>query len=100
MAGDFNAHRPSWDRFAREDERGEKVEEWLTERALVTLKYGSATRYSRAEGGARCSAPDLTVVRSEVMDQFSWTPLHKLQSDHLPLKIVWNRQYIAEKMKS
>ena len=97
--GDFNAHHPTWDPYVEEDSRGTRIEEWMCDEGLITLNDGSGTRYSRKEGEATCSAPDLTVIRMDMVEHFSWSVLHDLQSDHLPIKISWRKTFKVEKGK-
>ena len=97
--GDFNAHHPTWDPYVEEDSRGTRIEEWMCDEGLITLNDGSGTRYSRKEGEAKCSAPDLTVIRMDMVEHFSWSVLHDLQSDHLPIKISWRKTFKVEKGK-
>ena len=95
--GDFNAHHPTWDPYVEEDSRGTRIEEWMCDEGLITLNNGSGTRYSRKEGEATCSAPDLTVIRMDMVEDFSWSVLHDLQSDHLPIKTSWRETFKVEK---
>ena len=95
--GDFNAHHPMWDTMVPPDVRGEAIDSLLNDRGLITINDGRPTRYSRAEGGEGCSSPDLTVVKGENYGQFTWEPLHELQSDHLPIKITWSRTIVVER---
>uniref|UniRef100_A0A1I8J844 PWWP domain-containing protein n=2 Tax=Macrostomum lignano TaxID=282301 RepID=A0A1I8J844_9PLAT len=83
VGGDFNAHDEAWDGEVEEDARGSTLTEWADDRNLVCLNDGSATRVSKGTGIR--STPDVTFCHNTQEQQWSWSTLQKLSSDHLPI---------------
>ena len=55
----------------------------MCDEGMMTLNDGTGTICSRKEGEAICSVPDFTVIRMDVVEDFSLSVLHDLQSDLL-----------------
>jgi hypothetical protein len=95
IAGDVNAHSPTWDdaleresnRRGLEVKRGEMIDEWSLEKNMMTLNDGTATHTNRRTG--KESAPDITAVHAQQADRYEWKVLEKLGgSDHKPILIT------------
>ena len=92
--GDFNAHNALWDYFQPEDERGDRLLDWILEHSLSVLNDGSPTRTNRAGGsdstGGR-STPDLTLCGTTWCSRTTWQTLAPIgSSDHVPIETVIN----------
>jgi hypothetical protein len=95
IAGDVNAHSPTWDdalelesnRRGLEVKRGEMIDEWSLDKNMIVLNDGSPTHTNRRTG--KESAPDITVVHAQQADRYEWKVLEKLGgSDHKPILIT------------
>ena len=51
ICGDLNAHAVLWDRVQPEDERGERVEDWMMVHEFGVANDGAVTRVNRGTGG-------------------------------------------------
>ena len=97
ICGDFNAHHVSWDEYAQGMPRGAELYNWVEENEMAVLNDGKPTRSARFQQGCGPSAPDITIVNSEVADRFSWQQLNELSSDHSPILIKWNQLIKTER---
>ena len=87
VAGDFNASHRWWDPGAKPSE-GEHLANAILDSNLVILNDGSITRIGYT--GQRNSAIDLTVASASLCSDASWnTGTDNLQSDHLPIHVVF-----------
>ena len=91
IAGDFNGHHTQWDSYQNEDQRGKKIEQFMSSNDIVccnnkeshTRKNPSNTRCTRTEGK---SSPDITLVSNSLEGSTKWRTHHdQLGSDHLPI---------------
>ena len=85
--GDFNGHSPMWNGVQPEDERGDAMVDWVTDKHLSILNDGSATRVNRETDDG--STPDVTLCGSEWNGKVSWSVGEPIgSSDHLPIDIT------------
>jgi hypothetical protein len=87
IAGDFNAHSPSWG-YKDYNTRGRDIEEICNTTNMI-LKQNSEsepTLLHRASGTT--SRPDLTMVSADISDRCKCTVLEDIGSDHKPILIT------------
>ena len=90
ILGDFNAHNAAWYSATNDDRaaaRGVAIVNALDPSPMVLLNGDHPTRVP-TDGPP--SSPDLTFVSAHVALGSSWTPLTRLNSDHLPIAISLN----------
>ncbi|KAF2344021.1 Endonuclease/exonuclease/phosphatase, partial [Trinorchestia longiramus] len=83
----FNAHNPAWFSSTNDDRaaaRGINIISAIDSSPLFLLNQDSPTRLP-SDGNP--SSPDLTIVSPHLALETSWTPLTRLNSDHLPIAI-------------
>jgi len=90
IAGDFNAHSILWDETQPQDERGEKLVEWMVDNSMELLNQDCApTRTNIAT--ANESAPDVAFCGSLWKGKTSWNVSEPIgSSDHLPIVMAVN----------
>ncbi|KAL8607375.1 hypothetical protein ACOMHN_024400 [Nucella lapillus] len=87
VVGDFNVHDPLWD-HGQITERDSQVRHMVEESDLVLLNDGAPTRLPD-RAGHRMTAPDLSLVSSDLAgDGDWWVGGDPLSSDHLPVTIT------------
>jgi len=64
ICGYLNAHHVAWDVYAQATTRGAMLHDWMEDNAKSSLNDGAPTR------SARFSTPDITIVRSGLVDIF------------------------------
>jgi ribonuclease HI len=85
--GDFNAHSVMWDSSLDPDERGDWIEDWLTDAHLFCISDPhQPTRIPRS--GGKHSSPDTTLVGSFLLNTATWRVGPLLGSDHFPQLIT------------
>ena len=84
LAGDYNAHHVSWGSEFN-DKRGRIVSEFATMKNLLILNNTEPT-YLHTNG--KFSHIDLTLISSQLSQQFKWNTYHDLMdSNHYPIVI-------------
>ena len=86
MAGDVNAHHPSWDPFKDSTATGRLLDEWASDAGMVVLNNGLATRWDLTT--ASPSAPDVSWVGAGEADRCRWSVLEDIGTDHMPVLTV------------
>jgi hypothetical protein len=83
ISGDFNAHSVLWDSSVDADERGDWIEDWLSDANLFCISDPfRPTRIPRS--GGKHSSPDTTLVGSFLLNTVTWRTGPLLGSDHYP----------------
>lgn len=96
ILGDMNAHHNSWDTYVPENTRGYDFVDQVDISNFGFLNDSSPTRST-----SQCiSAPDLTLVSSELLHCTDWSVDPSLGSDHLPILVSVSRHLNIEKDKS
>ena len=62
ILGNLNGHSQMWDFLQLQDQRGNKILDWVLDNDLHTLNDGSATRTSRINGND--STPDISLCQN------------------------------------
>ncbi|KAG6461494.1 hypothetical protein O3G_MSEX012673 [Manduca sexta] len=87
VLGDFNGHHSNWS--TKTDSRGSLIFDSLIYHNFVTLNDGRPTRVRLVNGVLQQSAPDVTMVSSDISWRFNWQVTNEcLNSDHLIIKIT------------
>ena len=82
LATDANAHHPAWG-SPGSDQRGDFLQQWLTDSGLVLLNQGEPTFLSSR---GTYSHLDLTITTPDIAPLFTWSPLpDPHSSDHFPV---------------
>jgi len=89
--GYLNVHHVVWDVYAQAITRGAMLLDWMEDNAKSSLSDGAPTRSARFNQGSGFSTPDITIVRSGIVDRFRWETLQELGSDYLPILVRWNQ---------
>ena len=98
ICGDLNAHDDLWDVRVNPNNRGRDLIDALIDGNGTILNDGSATRQDPATGNT--STPDVTIVHTNEIEQYSWEALDILASDHKPILITIDRgTELAERKK-
>ena len=86
LAGDTNAHSPSWG-YDDTNESGKYIEELNNSTNLILLQDNDSkpTLFHRPSGASK--KPDHTLISADIRDQCHWEILEDLGSDHLPILI-------------
>jgi hypothetical protein len=85
LAGDFNAHHPTWGSTPT-NEKGKIIEDIILHEDIVILNTGDPTHFSTQHGSF--SAIDLSFSTPENATTYTWEPLDDLHdSDHYPIRI-------------
>ena len=83
--GDFNSHHTLWGCLNTND-KGRKIEEFITNHDLVMLNNKSSTYLPPATGSY--SSIDLTICSPEIFPDFNWKVVDDLYgSDHFPIQV-------------
>ena len=89
--GDLNGHSQMWYPIQPQDQRGDKILDWILDNDLHMLNNGSATRASRITGNG--STPDISLGVSHWSAKSSWRLVEPIgNSDHLPIIIELNHK--------
>ena len=89
--GDLNGHSQMWDPIQHQDQRGDKILDWILNNDFHILNNGSATRTSRIAGND--STPDISLCGSNWSELSSWRLAEPIgNSDHLPIIIKLNHK--------
>lgn len=92
IIGDFNGHHPNWSN--KTDSRGIQIFEALIDHNFVTLNDGRITRFKLVNNALQQSAPDVTMISSDIALKFNWTVTNEcLGSDHLMIKLTTSIDY-------
>ena len=86
LAGDTNAHSPSWG-YDDTNESGKYIEELNNSTNLILLQDNDSkpTLFHRPSGTSK--KPDHTLISADIRDQCHWEILEDIGSDHLPILI-------------
>ena len=85
LMGDFNSHHTLWGCLNTND-KGRKIEEFITNHDLVMLNNKSSTCLHPATGSY--SSIDLTICSPEIFPDFNWKVVDDLHgSDHFPIQV-------------
>ena len=87
ICSDINAHG-AWDASKDSDEYGTQLEDWMTDKGLLTLNSGAPTRF---DSHGRGSSPDVTIVPTNMSQDMSWEVLGTIGSDHAPIAVTLGR---------
>ncbi len=90
IAGDFNAHSIVWDETQPQDERGDKLVDWIMDNSMNLLNQDCApTRMNIAT--ANESSPDIAFCGSLWKGKTTWNVSEAIgSSDHLPTVMTVN----------
>ena len=104
ILGDLNAHSAIWDnaviqRPALQKERGDMIEQWLTETEMVCLNDGRPTRNAR-QADHLDTAPDLSIVHASLIEKFTWETIDATGSDHKPILITYKDGFEITKVNN
>ena len=84
--GDFNSHHTLWGCLNTND-KGRKIEEFMTNHDLVMLNNKSSTYLHPVTGSY--SSIDLTICSPEIFPDFNWKVVDDLHgSDHFPIQVL------------
>ena len=83
IAGDFNAHDPSWLFTQQEDNRGTLLLNQLEN--LATLNNPDLPTRKPFSSGTQPTSPDITFCSPDLALISEWTTTSELSSDHLPI---------------
>lgn len=87
ILGDFNAHSLAWHSSTRghgAETRGNIIAEEINSSDLALLNEPVAT-YVPSNGNT--SSPDISIISAHLLLSSTWSPLNRLNSDHLPISI-------------
>ncbi|KAA0184157.1 hypothetical protein HAZT_HAZT008960 [Hyalella azteca] len=87
IMGDFKAHNPAWYSTTQDDReaaRGTALINQIDSSQYILLNQDTPTRLL-SQGAP--SSPDLTLISPHLALDAVWTPLARLNSDHLPISI-------------
>ena len=85
LMGDFNSHHTLWGCLNTND-KGRKIEKFITNHDLVMLNNKSSTYLHPATGSY--SSIDLTICSPEIFPDFNWKVVDDLHgSDHFPIQV-------------
>ena len=85
LMGDFNSHHILWGCLNTND-KGRKIEEFITNHDLVMLNNKSSTYLHPATGSY--SSIDLTICSPEIFPDVNWKVVDDLHgSDHFPIQV-------------
>ena len=91
ILGDLNGHSQMWDPIQTQDQRGDKILDWILDNDLHIFNDGSATRNSRITGND--STPDISLSGSNWSAKTFWRLAEPIgNSDHLPILIEINHK--------
>ena len=76
-----NAHSTLW---YTDDHRGQLIADVISNSDHITLNTNTPTRVPNTTL-QQTSSPDITTVSNTLYNRTSWTTLHALSSDHLPI---------------
>lgn len=98
ILGDYNGHHSSWS--TKTDQRGTHIFDSLIDHSFVTLNDGRPTRIKLINGILQKSAPDLSIVSSDLCLMFEWSVTNEsLGSDHMIIKLKTSDSYIPRIVK-
>ncbi|KAA0192383.1 hypothetical protein HAZT_HAZT002411 [Hyalella azteca] len=87
IMGDFNAHNPAWFSATQDDRaaaRGATLINQIDSGQFILPNQDTPTRLP-SQGAP--SSPDVTLISPHLALDAVWTPLARLNSDHLPISI-------------
>ena len=91
LLGNLNGHSQMWDLLQPQDQRGDKILDWILDNDLHILNDGSATRTSQITGND--STPDISLCGSNWSVKTSWRLAEPIgNSNHLPIIIELNHK--------
>jgi len=95
LLGDFNSRNTSWG-CTHTDHRGQIIEEFLEDEALILLNNNDPTRHNVSNGNF--SAIDLTITNTNSSTLFDWQVLTAYSdSDHWPIGIQYHNHINSKK---
>lgn len=95
LLGDFNSRNTAWG-CAHTDHRGQLIEEFLEDEALILLNNNEPTRHNVSNGNF--SAIDLSITNTNSSTLFDWQVLTAYSdSDHWPIGIQYHNHVNPKK---
>ncbi|KAF0709694.1 putative RNA-directed DNA polymerase [Aphis craccivora] len=95
LLGDFNSRNTAWG-CAHTDHRGQLIEEFLEDEALILLNNNEPTRHNVSNGNL--SAIDLSITNTNSSTLFDWQVLTAYSdSDHWPIGIQYHNHVNPKK---
>lgn len=86
IIGDFNGHHSNWS--TKTDQRGIQIFDSTIEHGYYVLNNGDPTRLKLVNGVLQKTAPDISIVSSDISLFFDWRVTNEsLGSDHLIVKL-------------
>jgi hypothetical protein len=96
VVGDFNAHHELWLTEATNDSRGNLLVDTISGLNFGIINNDQPTRVTNLAS----TAPDISIVSSNLIPTVSWKIENKLSSDHLPILIGLTADYDFKKTNS
>ncbi len=93
VIGYVNAHHRSWYTDGNEDSRGKLIIETIEGTNIGYINEDLPTRVANGSS----TAPDLGLATSDIMPSIDWSTETKLSSDHLPIILTINGEFIRHK---
>ena len=87
VLGDFNAHRPAWDRLIPPGPLGGDLFRWIASSGLGILGDPASPALLRHSAGSR-SSPGVSLAPASLAPHCGWRALPGLGSDRLPIEVV------------
>jgi len=79
-----------WNVYTQATACGAMLHDWIEDNAKSFPNDGAPTRSAQFNQGSSYSTPDITIVRSGLVDRVRWDTLHEFGSDRLSILVKWN----------